>query len=139
VSIDIDNLPSIHDDTSPVYVDYMKGTLPSLKIENFDKIVGDLKTDFDNSTWLVRNADVVFKCASVNLQRMTVVCLVAALLATLGGLGAAFCSREYKKTRFAFACLTVASAALSIFAALTLSHMHAKASYYSGFFERRWS
>jgi hypothetical protein len=104
-----------------------------------NKFFDDLKTDFDKSTLLIRNADVLFKCASINLQRLTIVCIVAALLATLGGLGASFCKGEHKKTRFAFACLTVASAALSVFAALTLYHMYSKASAYSGFFERRWS
>ena len=127
--------PIYHEDTSPVYFDFMQRP-PAPK---FDKFFDELKTDFDNSTWLVKNADVVFKCASINLHRMTVVCIAAALLATVGGLGAALCKREYKKTRFAFGCLAVTSAALSIFAALTLSHMYTKASYYSGFFERRWS
>ncbi len=127
-----------HDDTSPVFFDFYKNSPRSMETEKIDKFFSDLKTDFDNASWLGRNADVVFKCASVNLQRMTIVCLIAAFLATLGGLGAAFCKREYKKTRFAFASLAVAGAALSIIAALTLSQMHTKASYYSGFFERRW-
>ncbi len=126
--------PSI-DTTTPVYTNLIN----SSPVPEFVKFVGEFNTDFDKSVRLVRNADVIFKCASINLQRMAAVCLVAALLSTLGGLGATFCKREYKKTRFAFACLTVMSAALSIFAALGLFHMYNKASTYSGFFERRWS
>ncbi|HEY5235793.1 MAG TPA: hypothetical protein VIJ14_06415, partial [Rhabdochlamydiaceae bacterium] len=127
--------PIYHDDTSPVYFDFMK--TPPAPI--LDKLFNELKKDFNNSTWLVKNANVVFKCASTQLHRMTVVCIIAAILTTIGGLGAALCKREYKKTRFAFVCLTVISAALSVFSALTLFHMHAKVSHYSGFFERRWS
>ncbi|HEX2579083.1 MAG TPA: hypothetical protein VHK67_01605 [Rhabdochlamydiaceae bacterium] len=134
------------EDPSPIYDDLMPHTLYPDKIESVNKFFDNLKKDFDNAQTdcekvirLVRNADVIFNNASANMQRMTIVCLLTALLTTIGGLGAAFCPKAYKKIRFACVCLTVVSAVLSLFAAHSISRIHTKASAFQGFFDRRWS
>jgi hypothetical protein len=129
----------IHDDASPVLFDFSKSSPHSIKKEQLEKLFDELKTDFNNATWLARNADVVFKCASTQLQRTTAICIIAALLAAMGGIGAALCPRQYKKTRWAFALLAIGSAALSIIASFNLYKMYVSASHYQSFFERRWN
>ena len=55
-----------------------------------------MQKDLGNATWLVCNADVLFNSACVNLHRMAILFLVVSLLTALGGLGAAFCPKEFE-------------------------------------------
>jgi len=120
---------NLHDDTSPVFFDSV--TSPSwLQPEKVEKFFETQKAHLHKVTYLVNNSKGIFNKADIYLNRTTLLCTLAALLAILGGIGVAFCPAEYRKIRGAFIGLSIISGLVSLVTVCILMQMQSKVSDY---------
>lgn len=113
--------------------------LSLLNTEKIERCFKELTHDLDVGLRLIKNADVVFVRATQKLEMAQWFCLASALLAAVGGMGAALCKRENKKTRAAFAFLALLGAGLSLLSAYIVFKMHASLIRLQPLVQRRWN
>lgn len=117
----------------------MSDALPLLNTERIESCFKDLTHDLDVGLRLIKNADVVFVRATQKLEMTQWFCLASALLVAVGGMGAALCKGEKKKTRAAFAFLALLGAGLSLISAYIVFKMHASLIRLQPLVQRRWN
>ncbi|MBS0647694.1 MAG: hypothetical protein JSS10_00545 [Verrucomicrobia bacterium] len=132
-------LESWHLDEPPSLNYNVTDVLSVCKTEDIERSLKDLTNDLDVSLRFIKNVDVIFARATLKLETTRWLCLGSALLAAAGGIGAALCKREYRKTRTAFASLAILGGGLALLSAYIMSKMHASLLYYQPLFQRRWN
>jgi hypothetical protein len=118
---------------STIFTDFLKDSVSVLMAAQrgkFEKLFNSSIDELNRYTWLVKRAKNIFSYASTQLCNSTLLCVGAALLAAMGGIGAAACPEKHKKARWAFAALAVTSSLLSLTSAIILYKVRLKIAQY---------